>query len=86
MGEDGDIRRLVSVSSALRKLVEHSRVSERGIFDHLTRIGLHEYADEWERQAQELEARIVFLKKLSQEAFGKDEAGTPIGNRPPQAA
>jgi hypothetical protein len=92
MTADLDVRKLVPITAALRKLVEHSRMSETGILDHLTRIGLHEYADEWERQAQELEARIVFLNALGHVepgdravAAGKD-AAKQIDARPSQAA
>jgi hypothetical protein len=83
MTADLDVRKLVPITAALRKLIEHSRMSETGILDYLTRLGLHEYADEWERQVGELEARIVFLNTLSdvermdRAAVEKNEAAEP---------
>jgi predicted nucleic acid-binding Zn-ribbon protein len=68
MSDQEDIAGLQQHIGALRERADHARGLAKEITDKLAREALSQHAEEFERRAEELEARLATLKEASQPA------------------
>jgi predicted nucleic acid-binding Zn-ribbon protein len=68
MSDKDDIAGLQPHIAALRERAAQARRLAKDITDKLAREGLSQHAEEFERRAEELEARLAVLKAASQPA------------------
>jgi predicted nucleic acid-binding Zn-ribbon protein len=80
MSDQEDIAGLQQHIGALRERADHARGLAKEITDKLAREALSQHAEEFERRAEELEARLAVLK----EAHPLDELAAlkPRGGKP----
>jgi hypothetical protein len=66
MAEKDDIDELMLHIAMLRERAEHARRLAREVRDTLASRGLLEHAEEYDRHAAEIEARVAVLKQAAQ--------------------
>jgi predicted nucleic acid-binding Zn-ribbon protein len=82
MSDQEDIAGLQPHIAALRERAAQARRLAKEITDKLAREGLSQHAKEFERRAEELEARLAILKETSQAATEDIAALKPPGRKP----
>jgi hypothetical protein len=74
MAEEDDIDELLLHIAMLRERAEHARRLGREVRDVLASRGLLEHAEEYDRHAAEIEARVAVLKQAARPAAEQDTA------------
>jgi hypothetical protein len=67
VSDTSNIAELLPHIAMLRERAEHARRLAREIRDELARRGLLDHAEEYDRQAAELEARVAVLKRAARD-------------------
>ncbi len=80
MSDEDDIAGLQPHIAALRDRAAQARRLAKEITDKLAREGLLQHAEEFERRAEELEARLAVLRETH--SIGDMAALKPPGNEP----